>query len=145
MQPESLLVIDCGSTTTKALLLIMHEGVFVVKARTEAPTTVEAPAEDITLGVMAAVEQLESELGYLLVRNGRFICPSEADGSGVDFVGATCSAGGGLQILVAGVIKSMTAASAERAALGAGAIVADVIAIDDGRTHYEKLARIATN
>ena len=116
----------------------------MVSARTEAPTTVEAPVEDITLGVLAAVERLEVQLGCSLLRNGKFIYPSEADGSGVDFVGATCSAGGGLQILVAGVIKSMTAASAERAALGAGAIVADVIAIDDGRTQYEKLARIAT-
>jgi uncharacterized protein (TIGR01319 family) len=144
LQPESFLVIDCGSTTTKALLLKKQQGVFVVSARTEAPTTVEAPAEDITLGVLSAVEQLEMQLGYPLLRNGRIIHPSEPDGSGVDFVGATCSAGGGLQILVAGVIKSMTAASAERAALGAGAIVADVIAIDDGRTQYEKLARIAT-
>lgn len=144
MQPDSLLIIDCGSTTTKALWLERREGAHVISARAESPTTVEAPADDITMGVLAAVEQLELQLGRVMVSEGRIICPSQPDGSGVDFVGATCSAGGGLQILVAGVIKSMTAASAERAALGAGAIVTDVISIDDGRTQYEKLARIAT-
>jgi uncharacterized protein (TIGR01319 family) len=38
----------------------------------------------------------------------------------------------------------MTAATAQRAALGAGAIVTDVISIDDGTTLYDKLSRIST-
>ncbi len=45
-------------------------------------------------------------------------------------------------MLVAGVIKSMTAESANRAALGAGAIVMDAIAVDDGRPDYQKIERI---
>jgi uncharacterized protein (TIGR01319 family) len=36
----------------------------------------------------------------------------------------------------------MSAESAERAALGAGAIIIDVIAVDDGRKEYEKVQRI---
>ena len=142
MPLKSLLVIDCGSTTTKALLFEAEGGRYSVRARAEAPTTVEKPVEDITLGVVAAVEQLEQLVGRRLMLGNRFIVP-ETESEGVDFVGATCSAGGGLQVLVAGVIKSMTAESAERAALGAGAIVTDVISIDDGRTLYEKLARIS--
>jgi hypothetical protein len=47
---------------------------------------------------------------------------------GTDLYVTTSSAGGGLQMMVAGVVKTMTAESAERAALGAGAIVMDVIA-----------------
>jgi len=43
---------------------------------------------------------------------------------------------------VAGVVKAMSAESAERAALGAGAIIIDVIAVDDGRKDYEKVKRI---
>lgn len=45
-------------------------------------------------------------------------------------------------MMVAGLIKSMTAESANRAALGAGAIVMDVIARDDGRQNYQKIQRI---
>lgn len=45
-------------------------------------------------------------------------------------------------MMVAGVVKTMTAESAARAALGAGAIVMDVIAVDDGRKPHEKIQRI---
>jgi uncharacterized protein (TIGR01319 family) len=45
-------------------------------------------------------------------------------------------------MIVAGVVEAMTAASAERAALGAGAIVMDTIALDDGREQYERVAKI---
>ena len=63
MPLKSLLVIDCGSTTTKALLFEAEGGRYSVRARAEAPTTVEKPVEDITLGVVAAVEQLEQLVG----------------------------------------------------------------------------------
>jgi uncharacterized protein (TIGR01319 family) len=45
-------------------------------------------------------------------------------------------------MMVAGVVKSMTAESAERAALGGGAIVMDVIASNDGRFGHEKIEQI---
>ena len=60
----------------------------------------------------------------------------------MDLYLSTSSAGGGLQMTVAGVVKSMSAESAERAALGAGAIIMDVIAVDDGRKDYQKVERI---
>src|SRR3954462_6849171 len=45
-------------------------------------------------------------------------------------------------MMVSGVVKSMTGESAQRAALGAGAIVMDVIASNDGRLPHEKIKRI---
>lgn len=45
-------------------------------------------------------------------------------------------------MMVAGVVKSMTAESAARAALGAGAIVMDVLATNDGRLPHERIQRI---
>jgi uncharacterized protein (TIGR01319 family) len=45
-------------------------------------------------------------------------------------------------MMVAGLIKIMTAESDNRAALGAGAIVMDIISQDDGREPYEKIKRI---
>ena len=55
---------------------------------------------------------------------------------------STSSAGGGLQMMVGGVVKNMTGESAERAALGAGAIVMDILASNDGRLYHEKVKRI---
>ena len=60
---------------------------------------------------------------------------------GVDAYVSTSSAGGGLQMMVTGVV-AMTGESAERAALGAGAIVMDLIASNDRRMNYEKIERI---
>ena len=45
-------------------------------------------------------------------------------------------------MMVAGVVKSMSGESAERAALGAGSIVMDVLASNDGRLPHEKITRI---
>jgi uncharacterized protein (TIGR01319 family) len=47
-------------------------------------------------------------------------------------------------MMVAGVVKTMTAESAARAALGAGAIVMDTLASNDGRLPHERIERIRT-
>src|SRR5207244_5049059 len=67
---------------------------------------------------------------------------TKSPSQGVDIYLSTSSAGGGLQMTVAGVVKAMSAESAQRAALGAGAIVMDTIAVDDGRKEYQKVERI---
>jgi uncharacterized protein (TIGR01319 family) len=108
----------------------------------EAPTTVEAPFEDVTLGVRNAVREIEELTGYKLLDDHGIITPSKGENEGVDLYVTTSSAGGGLQMMVIGVIGMMTAESAHRSALGAGAIVMDVMSIDDGRQKFEKIERM---
>ncbi|UCD62620.1 MAG: glutamate mutase L [Candidatus Zixiibacteriota bacterium] len=143
--PDDIKVIvatDCGSTTTKAILIEYINGEFRLIVRGEAPTTVEAPFEDVTMGALNAVAEVEELSGRkLLDENGRFISPSQGK-TGTDVYISTSSAGGGLQMMVAGVVRSMTAESAERAALGAGAIVMDVIASNDKRLPHQQIERI---
>jgi len=136
---KTILATDCGSTTSKARFFrkVGNEYRFVVAG--EAPTTVEAPYEDVTLGVRNAVREIEELTGHKLLSDEGIIVPSKGDNAGVDLYVTTSSAGGGLQMMVSGLIKTMTAESAERAALGAGAIVMNVLATDDGRTDYEKI------
>lgn len=141
MTTRSFLATDCGSTTTKAILVEERAGVFRLVARGEAPTTVEAPFEDVTLGVRNAVREIEELTGRQLLAEEGVATPGR-DGRGVDAYVSTSSAGGGLQMLVAGVVRSLTAASAEKAALGAGAIVMDVLAADDGLRPHERIARV---
>lgn len=139
---RTIIATDCGSTTTKAILIEGDGTTYRLVARGEAPTTVEAPFDDVTVGVLNAVSELEDLTGRSFLRDGRFIIPREDDTVGVDLYLSTSSAGGGLQMLVAGVVKNMTAESAQRAALGAGAIVIDVLAVDDGRKEYQRVERI---
>ncbi len=140
---KSILATDCGSTTTKAILIERQGEEYRLVVRGEAPTTVEAPFDDVTVGVVNAVREVEELAGKpILDVEGRIMTPLRADGAGVDMYLSTSSAGGGLQMTVAGVVKAMSAESAERAALGAGAIIIDVIAVDDGRKDYEKVKRI---
>lgn len=139
---NSIIATDCGSTTTKAILIEKIDGAYRLIDRGESPTTVEAPFEDVTAGVRNAVHELEELVGRIFLGPDGVVTPRQPDGTGVDIYLSTSSAGGGLQMMVAGVVKSMTAESAQRAALGAGAIVMDVISIDDGRKAYEKIQRI---
>ena len=155
---------DCGSTTTKAILIEKNDkGEYRLVARGEAPTTVEKPFEDVTLGVLNSITELEEITetavpdGFApgrrkLIRDGkvwRQLKEGTLDSTGVtgeldasDIYVSTSSAGGGLQMMVAGVVKSMSAESAERAALGAGAILMDTLAVDDGRKDFQKVERL---
>ncbi len=156
---------DCGSTTTKAILIERKgdTGEYRLVARGEAPTTVEKPFEDVTIGVMNSITELE-EITEVTVPEGfekgkrkllkdgtvwRRFKEGTEDSTGIstsldsaDLYLSTSSAGGGLQMMVAGVVKAMSAESAERAALGAGAILMDTLAVDDGRKDYQKVERL---
>ncbi|MDP6134408.1 MAG: glutamate mutase L, partial [Candidatus Marinimicrobia bacterium] len=136
-----ILATDCGSTTTKAILIQFVDGAYRLTHRGEAPTTVEAPFEDVTRGVLNAILELEELSGRKILDGEKIIAPNQGE-TGVDIFISTSSAGGGLQMMVGGVVKSMTGESAQRAALGAGAIVMDVLASNDGRMYHEKVQRI---
>lgn len=160
---QRIVATDCGSTTTKAILIEKSPGgEYRLVARGEAPTTVERPFEDVTLGVINSVTELEEITGEAvpesfpkgrrkLIKDGK-VWRLQKEGEVTDKRGgeleasdiyvSTSSAGGGLQMMVAGVVKAMSAESAERAALGAGAILMDTLAVDDGRKDYQKVERL---
>ncbi len=141
---EYILATDVGSTTTKARLFKKTENGewrFVVAGET--PTTVEAPYEDVTMGVKNAVREIEELTGHkILAEDGEGIITPYNGVSGVDLYCTTSSAGGGLQMMVTGVIKRMTGESAERSALGAGAIVMEIFATNDKRPVHKKIQQI---
>ena len=137
-----ILATDCGSTTTKAILIEKVDGEFRQTFRGEAPTTVEQPAADVTMGVVNSVTEVAELAGRRLIGDDGLVIRPATDTQGCDIYISTSSAGGGLQMMVAGVIREMTAASAKRAALGAGAIVMDTIATNDKRLPHEQIQRI---
>lgn len=140
---NTVLAADCGSTTTKSILIERQGDKYRLVARGEAPTTVEAPMEDVTIGLVNSIKELEELTGKKFLSDDNLpIVGESANGVGADLFVLTSSAGGGLQMVVGGVIGTMTGRSAQRAALGAGAIVMDVLTFDDARKEEEKIDRL---
>jgi uncharacterized protein (TIGR01319 family) len=139
---SAYVVVDCGSTTTKAVLFARREGRYRLIGRAESPTTVEAPVADVMVGVRSALGLLEKQTGHSLRQADGRLEPAQGPDRGVGALLATSSAGGGLQMLVLGLVDSMTAASAERAALGAGAIVTDILSWNDDQEETARLERL---
>ena len=72
---KSILATDCGSTTTKAVLIEWKEDRYRLTYRGEAPTTVEAPFEDVTKGVLNAVMEVEELSGRTILDGDKIITP----------------------------------------------------------------------
>src|SRR5260221_12523512 len=98
---RSVLATDCGSTTTKAILIERRGTEYRLIVRGEAPTTVEAPFEDVTRGVLNAIMEVEELAGRKILDGERIIAPQKGN-EGVDLYISTSSAGGGLQMMVSG-------------------------------------------
>jgi hypothetical protein len=135
---STLIGLDIGSTTVKAALLQKRDGQWAVSATSFAPTTVAKPHEDVSVGVKDAIAGLQAASGRMLLKDGMPVFSPGAD-FGCDAMAAASSAGGGCQMVVMGVMKELTGESGQRAALGGGALVLDVIAVDDGRTVAERI------
>src|SRR5277367_2736750 len=83
---RSILATDCGSTTTKAILIERQpDGEYRLVVRGEAPTTVEAPFDDVTVGVVNAVAEVEELSGKSIAGpDGKPMTPATDDKTGVD-------------------------------------------------------------
>ena len=93
MTLKTILATDCGSTTTKAILIEYLNGEYRLTQRGEAPTTVEAPFEDVTRGVLNAVMEIEELSGRTIIEDDQVISPSNGT-TGVDIYISTSSVSG---------------------------------------------------
>jgi uncharacterized protein (TIGR01319 family) len=132
-----IMITDIGSTTTKAVLFAPVGGAYELKGMFDTPTTVEKPDEDVRIGVYQAIKGVEAASGDTLLAPGA--APDQLRFPADVTYLTTSSAGGGLQILVVGLTVVDSAASAERAAYGAGGVLLDTFAIDDRRSAIEQM------
>ena len=98
---KSALLIDFGSTYTKLRAVDMEAAAIIGTG--QGPSTV---ASDITVGLHAALADLEAHMGGLPAFTHRL---------------ASSSAAGGLAMVTVGLVPELTAEAARQAALGAGA------------------------
>ena len=81
---KTILATDCGSTTTKAILIEYINDEYRLTYRGEAPTTVEAPFEDVTRGVLNSIIELEELSGKKILDGENFINTCSEDTDGID-------------------------------------------------------------
>ena len=112
---ESILVADCGTVSTKLLLLEKVEATYRFVAQAEALTTDKPPWEDITAGITHALETLQQTTGRILFTEGRLVTPREGI-QGVDAFVVLLSASKPLHLILAGLVREMSLESAHRAA-----------------------------
>lgn len=131
---ESVLAIDIGSQNTRALLFDVVDGQYHLISTAAAPTTAGAPFRDIGEGVHLALARLQDITGRTLTSSeAQLILPSQADGSGVDRLALTCSAGDDLNILTMGLLSDVSLQSAQRLAGTTYGRVVESIGLNDHR------------
>jgi hypothetical protein len=146
---SSILVADCGTVLTKVSLLGIVENQYRLMARGEAPTTVTPPYEDITKGIIQAINVIEFITGRHFISEGHIISPEQPIGDGVDVFIATISAGGPLRVVVLGAVdgrleeltrQAVSGLYAETHALPAPSFIATTaavpIAVGASNTHF---------
>jgi MutL protein len=130
--PESILFADCGAVATKVGLVDRIAGEFRLVGVGRAQTTVEPPIADIVVGVRRAIGELESLTGrHLLNDEGGLITPESATGVGVDSFTAITSAALPLRVVVMGLSRDFSVASAQRALISAYVVIDQMISVDE--------------
>lgn len=142
----SILAVDFGSVTTRAILIDLVDGVYRLVARGESRTTNTYPAGDIQLGMNRALAMIRDVTDRrLLNEQGRLITPEQNDRSGVDHLVATASTGRTLRTILVGLVPEVSIASGLRATAGTYVEVVEVISLADGRDEEGRLNAILLN
>jgi len=134
IEGDSLLAVEIGAATTRAVLFDVVEGQYRLLSAGQAPSTAEAPYKDVSAGVRRAIRQVEAVTGRtLLDSDEQLITPSDPDGDGVDSFVATLSAGPTLVAVVVGLLPDVSTESARRLTETAYARIANTISLNDHR------------
>ncbi|HUH98874.1 MAG TPA: glutamate mutase L [Anaerolineales bacterium] len=142
VQGDSLLAVNIGAATTRAVLFDVVEGEYRLLASASAPSTVEAPFMDVSGGVRNALQELQTVTGRILLnQDHQLITPCQPDGSGVDAFVSTLSAGPALKMAVVGLLEEVSLESALRLAEMTYGRVVDSVGLNN---HHRADQRIDT-
>jgi hypothetical protein len=140
---NSLLAMDVGAANTRAVLFDVIEGEYRFVASGSAPTTAEAPFKDVSAGARNAITNLQKVLGKPLLDDSLgLITPSQPDGSGVDALVVTLSAGPAIKTIVVGLLKDVSLESARRLAETSYTRIVDTIGLSDLRKPDQQIDSI---
>lgn len=134
VEGESLLAVDVGAVSTRAILFDVVEGEYRFIASGHAQSTAEAPHKDVSAGVRTAIANLCAVTGRTLLDGSRNpILPSQADGSGLDAMVVTLSAGPAVNTVIIGLLAEVSLDSARRLAESGYNRISEMIGLGDHR------------
>lgn len=137
---DTLLAVDFGSATTRALLFDVVESAYRLVGCAEAPTTAAAPYHDASEGLRHALAELEAVTGREVINDeARLMMPAGADGRGVDVVVATSSAGPAVRGLLVGLLPDVSLESARRIVGGSYVQLVDQFSLGDTRGQDQQI------
>ncbi|MCE9647201.1 MAG: glutamate mutase L [Chloroflexi bacterium] len=140
---NSLLALDIGATSTRAVLFDVVEGEYRFVASGTAPSTAEAPFKDVSEGARNAIASLQVIVGKTLLDAAKgLITPSQSNGSGVDALVVTLSAGPTIKTVVVGLLKDVSVESARRLTESTYARVIETIGLNDTRKPDQQIDSI---
>ena len=144
VQNESILAIDVGAAVTRAVLFDVVEGQYRFVASGQAPSTAETPFKDIGIGVREAITNLQNVTGTVLLgpHDNNLIAPAQPDGSGVDAVVATISAGPAVKTVVVGLLSDVSVQSARRLAESTYSRIVETLDLSDHRRPDQQMDSI---
>lgn len=140
IQNESVLAIEVGAAVTRVVLFDVVEGQYRFVASGQAPSTAEAPFKDIGIGVREAIINLQAVTNTkILAPDNNLISPAQPDGSGVDAVVATISAGPAVKTVIVGLLNEVSLQSARRLAESTYSRVVESLDLTDHRKPEQQL------
>jgi hypothetical protein len=143
VEDSSLLAANISSTTTRVILFDVVEGQYRFIASGQAPSTVEAPYKDASLGVRRAIANLQSITGKVFLDESRQLITSmQSDGSGIEGFTVTISAGPVLRAIVVGLLSDVSVESARRLAETSYLRVVESFSLNDHRKPDEQIDAI---
>ncbi|HET9589877.1 MAG TPA: glutamate mutase L, partial [Anaerolineales bacterium] len=144
VQNESILAIDVGAAVTRVVMFDVVEGQYRFIAAGQASSTAEAPFKDIGIGVREAITNLQNTLGTTLLgpHDNNLIAPSQPDGTGVDAVVATVSAGPVIKTVIVGLLSDVSLESARRLAESTYSRIVERLDLSDQRRPDQQMDSI---
>ncbi|MFN2196986.1 MAG: glutamate mutase L, partial [Anaerolineales bacterium] len=140
---DSLLALDIGETTTRAILFDTVDGGYRFVAVGTSPTTLGLPWRNVSEGVRQAIDDLSAISGRVFIgQDERLILPSAGDGSGVDSLVIVISGGPPLKVIVTGLLEDVSVESARHLAETTYSQVVDTFSLNDRRKTEARLDAI---
>ena len=139
---DSLMAIDVGSCTTRAILFDVVEGSYRFIAIGQSPTSAAAPFKDVGEGVVRAIENLQENTGRKFLNTDRSLITPSNGGEGIDSFVATISAGPALKTVVVGLLDDVSLKSVNRLARTTYTRIMDSIGVNDRRKPEKQIDSI---
>ena len=109
LNADSLLLLNIGTSHTRASLVDIVERQYRMVATAESSTTADAPYSDVGEGVRFALDQLSELVGCdFFDESGQLIVPSRGGGTGVDAVVLTLSLQADVRVALVGLLPDIS-------------------------------------